>query len=47
MQTQRGFIFSSATGDATNVFWYRVERVVSDWCDRKQWLAQNEVSYNL
>jgi predicted metal-dependent hydrolase len=31
----------------TNAFWDRVERVVSDWCDRKQWLAQNGVSYNL
>ncbi len=31
----------------THAFWDRVERVVSDWCDRKQWLAQNGVSYNL
>jgi predicted metal-dependent hydrolase len=31
----------------TNPFWDRVERVVSDWCDRKQWLAQNGASYNL
>ncbi len=31
----------------THVFWDRVERVVSDWCDRKQWLAENGVSYNL
>ncbi len=25
----------------TNAFWNRVERVVSDGCDRKQWLAEN------
>jgi predicted metal-dependent hydrolase len=31
----------------TTAFWDRVERVVSDWCDRKQWLAENGVSYNL
>ncbi|MBD1881275.1 SprT family zinc-dependent metalloprotease [Coleofasciculus sp. FACHB-T130] len=31
----------------TNAFWDRVERVVSDWCDRKQWLAQNGASYDL
>jgi predicted metal-dependent hydrolase len=31
----------------TTVFWDRVERVVGDWCDRKQWLAQNGASYDL
>jgi predicted metal-dependent hydrolase len=31
----------------TKAFWDRVERVVSDWCDRKQWLAEKGVSYNL
>jgi hypothetical protein len=31
----------------TIAFWDRVERVVSDWCDRKQWLAQNGASYDL
>jgi len=31
----------------TNAFWDRVERVVSDWCDRKQWLAENGASYDL
>jgi predicted metal-dependent hydrolase len=31
----------------TTAFWDRVERVVSDWCDRKQWLAQNGASYDL
>jgi predicted metal-dependent hydrolase len=31
----------------TTAFWDRVERVVSDWCDRKQWLAQNGASYAL
>ncbi|MBD2048741.1 M48 family metallopeptidase [Coleofasciculus sp. FACHB-64] len=28
-------------------FWDRVERILSDWCDRKQWLAGSGVSYNL
>ena len=27
--------------------WDRVERVVSDWCDRKHWLAENGASYDL
>ena len=31
----------------TNAFWDRVERVVSDWCDRKRWLAENGASYDL
>ena len=31
----------------TNAFWDRVERILSDWCDRKQWLAQNGASYDL
>jgi predicted metal-dependent hydrolase len=31
----------------TNGFWDRVERILSDWCDRKQWLAENGASYNL
>ena len=31
----------------TSAFWDRVERVVGDWCERKRWLAQNGVSYNL
>ena len=31
----------------TTAFWDRVERVVSDWCDRKRWLAENGSSYNL
>ena len=31
----------------TTVFWDRVERIVSDWCDRKQWLAKNGASYDL
>jgi hypothetical protein len=31
----------------TTGFFDRVERIVSDWCDRKQWLAQKGVSYNL
>jgi predicted metal-dependent hydrolase len=31
----------------TTAFWDRVERVVSDWCDRKQWLAENGASYDL
>ena len=30
----------------TNAFWDRVERILSDWCDRKQWLAQNGASYD-
>jgi len=30
----------------TNAFWDRVERVVSDWGDRKRSLAENGVSYN-
>jgi predicted metal-dependent hydrolase len=31
----------------TTAFWDRVERVVSDWCDRKRWLAENGASYDL
>jgi len=31
----------------TNEFWDRVQQVVSDWGDRKQWLAQNGASYDL
>ncbi|HEY9832061.1 MAG TPA: SprT family zinc-dependent metalloprotease [Stenomitos sp.] len=31
----------------TTAFWDRVERVVSDWCARKQWLAENGASYDL
>jgi predicted metal-dependent hydrolase len=31
----------------TNAFWDRVERILSDWCDRKQWLAENGASYDL
>jgi predicted metal-dependent hydrolase len=31
----------------TNAFWDRVERVVSDWGDRKRWLAENGVTYDL
>jgi predicted metal-dependent hydrolase len=31
----------------TNAFWDRVERILSDWCDRKQWLAQNGATYDL
>ncbi len=31
----------------THAFWDRVERILSDWCDRKQWLAENGVSYDL
>jgi predicted metal-dependent hydrolase len=31
----------------TTGFWDRVEWVVSDWCDRKQWLAENGASYDL
>ncbi len=31
----------------TNAFWDRVERLLSDWCDRKQWLAENGASYDL
>jgi predicted metal-dependent hydrolase len=31
----------------THAFWDRVERILSDWCDRKQWLAEKGVSYNL
>ena len=31
----------------THAFWDRVERVVSDWCDRKRWLAENGASYDL
>ena len=31
----------------TTAFWDRVERIVSDWCDRKQWLAENGASYDL
>ncbi len=30
-----------------HAFWDRVEQIVSDWCDRKQWLAQNGASYDL
>jgi len=30
-----------------HAFWDRVERIVSDWCDRKRSLAENGVSYNL
>ena len=31
----------------TNTFWDRVERIVSDWCDRKRWLAENGAIYDL
>ncbi len=31
----------------TTAFWDRVERIVSDWCDRKQWLAENGATYDL
>jgi hypothetical protein len=31
----------------TTAFWDRVERVVGDWCDRKQWLALNGATYDL
>ncbi|MEP0802771.1 M48 family metallopeptidase [Funiculus sociatus] len=31
----------------TQAFWDRVERILSDWCDRKQWLAENGASYDL
>jgi hypothetical protein len=31
----------------TTAFWDRVERVVSDWRDRKRWLAENGASYDL
>jgi hypothetical protein len=31
----------------TTAFWDRVERVLSDFGERKQWLAQKGVSYNL
>jgi predicted metal-dependent hydrolase len=31
----------------THAFWNRVERIVSDWCDRKRWLAENGASYDL
>jgi predicted metal-dependent hydrolase len=31
----------------TNAFWDRVERILSDWCDRKRWLAQNGARYDL
>jgi hypothetical protein len=30
-----------------HAFWDRVEQIVSGWCDRKQWLAQNGASYDL
>ena len=30
-----------------HAFCDRVEQIVSDWCDRKQWLAQNGASYDL
>jgi predicted metal-dependent hydrolase len=30
-----------------HAFWDRRERMVSDWCDRKRWLAQNGASYDL
>jgi len=30
-----------------HAFWDRLERMVSDWCDRKRWLAQNGASYDL
>ena len=28
-------------------FWNRVERILPDWCDRKEWLAKNGALYNL
>jgi predicted metal-dependent hydrolase len=31
----------------THEFCDRVERIVSDWCNRKQWLAENGASYDL
>ena len=31
----------------TQGFWDRVERVVSDWCDRKRRLTENGASYDL
>ncbi len=31
----------------TNAFWGRAERIVSDWGDRKRWLAENGASYDL
>ncbi len=30
-----------------HAFWDRVEQIVSDWCDRKRWLAHNGASYDL
>ncbi len=31
----------------TTAFWDRVERIVPDCLERKRWLAQNGVSYDL
>jgi hypothetical protein len=31
----------------SNLFWNAVARVMSDWGDRKQWLAENGASYDL
>jgi hypothetical protein len=31
----------------TNAFWDRVERIVSDWGGRKQWLAENGATCDL
>ncbi|MFN6527289.1 SprT family zinc-dependent metalloprotease [Nostoc sp. ChiSLP03a] len=31
----------------SNAFWHRVERIVPDYLERKQWLAENGAIYNL